>query len=194
MAIEWNIGAEIQPRSPSRGDEAIAALAAGQHGVVSRAQLLGLGFGAGAIEHRVASGRLQPLHPGVYAVGHRALRRHATWMAAVLAGGTDTVLASRSGGALWRMRDSAVLEVISPRKLRRPGIEAHRIVLPDDEVTVHEGIPVTTRRARCSTSPRSSRSTNSSSRSTRRSTGGSAARPPSMPSSRGTRSAGGRPT
>jgi hypothetical protein len=30
------------------------------------------------------------------------------------------------------------------RRLRRPAIETHRIVLPDDEVTVEAGIPVTT--------------------------------------------------
>jgi hypothetical protein len=87
---------------------------------------------------------LHPIHRGVYAVGHPLRTRSATWMAAVLAGGPDTVLAWRSAGALWEIRDSAVLEVISARKLRRPGIRAHRIVLPDDEVTAHDGIPVTT--------------------------------------------------
>src|SRR4051794_16796817 len=31
-----------------------------------------------------------------------------------------------------------------PRKLRRPGIDAHRIAIAPDEVTVEDGIPVTT--------------------------------------------------
>jgi very-short-patch-repair endonuclease len=67
-------------------------------------------------------------------------------MAAVLAGGPDTVLAGRSAAALWRMRNSArtVVDVISPRRVDLVGIEAHRITLPDDEVTIEREIPVTT--------------------------------------------------
>ena len=146
VASEWRIGSDIPTKSSSRREEAIAALAGRQHGVVSRAQLAALGVGAGAIKHRVAVGRLQPLRRGVYAVGHRALRREAWWIAAVLACGPGTVLAGRSAGALWRMRAStrAVVEVISPRRIDLPGIEAHRIVLPADEVTIERGIPVTT--------------------------------------------------
>ncbi len=146
MASEWRIGSDIPTKSSPRREAAIAALAERQHGVVSRAQLLDLGVGPGAIKHRVELGRLQHVRRGVYAVGHRALRGEAWWMAGVLAGGVDTVLAGRSAGALWRMRDSArpVVEIISPRRLALPGIEAHRIVLPEDEVTVERGIPVTT--------------------------------------------------
>lgn len=92
MAIKASIGSEIPTKSSSRAVEAaIAALATRQHGVVSRSQLLGLGLGAGAIKHRVALGRLQPLRRGVYALGHRAVRSEAWWMAAVLAGGSGTV-------------------------------------------------------------------------------------------------------
>jgi hypothetical protein len=67
-------------------------------------------------------------------------------MAAVLAGGPDTVLAGRSAAALWRIRNSArpVVEVIAPRRVDVHGIEAHRIELPDDEMTIERGIPVTT--------------------------------------------------
>jgi very-short-patch-repair endonuclease len=146
MAIEWRIGSDIPTKSSPRREEAIAALAERQHGVVSRAQLLDLGVGPGAIKHRVELGRLQQVRRGVYAVGHRALRGEAWWMGGVLAGGADTVLAGRSAAALWRMRDSArpVVEVISPRRVDLHGIEAHRIVLPEDEVTVEGGIPVTT--------------------------------------------------
>jgi very-short-patch-repair endonuclease len=145
VAIEWNIhraiGGECSTRS---ADELIAELAAVQHGVVARAQLVALGVGDDAIDHRIAHRRLHRVHRGVFAVGHRTRTRDATWMAAVLAGGPDTVLGSRSGGALWQMRQSDRLDVICPRKLRRPGIQVHRIALAPDEITVVRGIPVTT--------------------------------------------------
>jgi very-short-patch-repair endonuclease len=146
MASERRIGSDIPTKSSSGSEAALAALAEHQHGLVSRPQLRDLGIGAGAIKHRVAVGRLQPLRRGVFAVGHRALRSEAYWMAAVLAGGPDTVLAGTSAAALWRMRNSArtVVDVISPRRVDLVGIEAHRMTLSDDEVTIEHGIPVTT--------------------------------------------------
>jgi very-short-patch-repair endonuclease len=148
VAIERNVRAVIPTKgSPRREEATIAAIAARQHGVVSLRQLVAMGLGAGAIKHRIALGRLHPLYRGVYAVGHRSLRREAWWVAAVLAAGPDAVLSHRSAAALWAMRHSGrtTVEVTAPRKLKpRAGLEAHRIALPPDEVTVRDGIPVTT--------------------------------------------------
>jgi very-short-patch-repair endonuclease len=72
--------------------------------VVARRQLSALGFGAQAIDHRIAQGRLHRIHHGVYAVGHRSLSAHGRWMAAVLAIGPDAVLSHRSAAALWGIR------------------------------------------------------------------------------------------
>jgi len=44
-------------------------LAGRQHGIVTRRDLLGLGFSPQAIEHRIGVGRLHPVGRGVYAVG-----------------------------------------------------------------------------------------------------------------------------
>ena len=68
-------------------------------------------------------------------------------MSAVLAGGRDARLSHHSGGAHWRIRPSgaSVIDVTTPRGQRpRRGIRFHRSSLPEDEVTVHDGIPVTT--------------------------------------------------
>jgi hypothetical protein len=52
----------------SRDDALIGTLAGRRHGVVTRSQVLRAGVGRGAIEHRIAAGRLLPMHRGVYAV------------------------------------------------------------------------------------------------------------------------------
>jgi predicted transcriptional regulator of viral defense system len=56
-------------------DLAVAALAARQHGVVSVAQMLGIGLTHRMIEWRVAAGWLHRIHHGVYAVGHTKVSR-----------------------------------------------------------------------------------------------------------------------
>lgn len=125
----------------------IAELAERQHGVVSRAQLGGLGLSRRAVEHRVDQGRLHVVQRGVYAVGHRLLPAEGRWMAAVLASGTGAVLSHRSAATLWGIRrtDRAAIEVTAPGCGRgRPGVERHRSLLAIDEVTSHRRIPVTT--------------------------------------------------
>jgi uncharacterized protein DUF559/putative AbiEi antitoxin of type IV toxin-antitoxin system len=129
-----------------RPDAVIGELADRQHGVVSRSQLLASGIGAGALELRLARGRLRRVHAGIYAVGHRVLTREGRWMAAVLAGGRDAVLSHRAAGGHWGIGPyhERPVDVTTPRKLAsRPGIRFHRSCLPADEVTVREGIPVT---------------------------------------------------
>jgi predicted transcriptional regulator of viral defense system len=133
-------------RAPRSADEAIAELAGRQYGVVTRAQLLAAGVGGGAIEGRMASGMLQPLHRGVYAVGHRALRREGRWIAAVLAAGPGAALSHRSAPELWAIRQSSGvrIEVNVPRHRRStPRLELHVVAMRADEVMVEDGIRVT---------------------------------------------------
>jgi predicted transcriptional regulator of viral defense system len=128
-------------------DAAIADLAARQHGVVARAQLRRLGLGPDAIDHRLAQGRLQRVHRGVYAVGHRLLSREGAWMTAVLAAGDGAVLSHRSAAALWGIRPAAStrveLTVPRPRRARRR-VRLHAAALAADETGRQRGIPVTT--------------------------------------------------
>src|SRR5436190_9704258 len=73
-------------------DASVAELAERQHGVVALRQLRALGLGSGAIKRRSSNGRLQLVHVGVYAVGHRQLSANGHRMAAVLACGSEAVL------------------------------------------------------------------------------------------------------
>lgn len=143
-AIERNLSVELQALGV---DGLIARLGARQHGSVARWQLLAHGVSRHEIEHRVRTGRLIPVHRGVYAVGHAALARHGRRMAAVLTGGAGAVLLGRSAAEHWVLRPDArsVYEIATPRSLRPlPGILRRQRHLPADETTVHEGIPVTT--------------------------------------------------
>jgi very-short-patch-repair endonuclease len=125
----------------------MAGLARRQYGVVARRQLLGLGMGEDAIQHRLATGRLHPVHQGVYLVGHRVIPREGRWMAALLASDPDAVLSHWSAAALWMIRPNSrsIIDVTTPQKSRSwKGIRRHHSLLPADEATVEEGIPVTT--------------------------------------------------
>jgi hypothetical protein len=127
----------------------IPLLAARQHGVVSRAQLLGAGLSSSAIARRVRAGALHRVHAGVYSVGHTALGERGRWMAAVLAGGPTAALSHHSAAALWELRpvDPVAVHVMVPRTgaRSRPGLWIHRPrTLRPDEVTARHGIPVTT--------------------------------------------------
>lgn len=122
------------------------AVAAAQQRVVTRAQLLDVGLTGRAIERRKERGWLHLQYDGVYSVGTARLDRRGRWMAAVLACGPHAILSHRDAAALWGILPSnrAPIEVTAPRQRRRPGIDAYRRVLPPDEVTTLDGIPVTT--------------------------------------------------
>ena len=126
------------------------ALARRQHHVLTRQQLLGLGFTRREIERRLDSGRLHCVRSGVYAVGRPSLTEHGRWMTAVLACGEGAVLSHSSAAALWRIgfeqRNLIEVSLPSPSRRRRPGLRVHRrpsLNIERDTTTRHH-IPVTT--------------------------------------------------
>ena len=132
---------------PRGDDRPLSELARRQHGVVARWQLLGRGMSKEEIDWRIRTGRLHPLHAGVYAVGHRLVSRQGRLMAAVLASGSEAVLSHHSAAMVWGLRDYTErrVEVTTPRKsTSTKRIRRHHSPLPPDERTVEEGIPVTT--------------------------------------------------
>ena len=128
-------------------DGALAELGARQAGRVSVGQLRAIGLGRGAIAHRVRAGSLIRVEHGVFAVGHRVWSRKGDLWTAILAAGDDTVLSYRTGAEVWsiKVRRGRKIEVTTPRQLRsRPRVTRHFTCLRPDEMTVCDGLPVTT--------------------------------------------------
>jgi hypothetical protein len=126
----------------------IGQLARRQAGVVGRRQLRHAGLSDTVIDGRVASGLLRRLHRGVYAVGYRELGREGLGRAAVLAGGAGAALSHADAAADWRMArpPSGPVSVTVPGssgRVRRRGIDLHRAPLPPGDVTVRDGLRVT---------------------------------------------------
>ena len=135
------------PGSPPSADRLIAAIAARQHGAITTAQLERAGLGFSAIAKRAANGRLHRKYRGVYAVRQPRLSQQGAWMAAILAGGAGAYLASLSAAVhmrLWRRRVTAI-HVLAPRERKLAGVQVRTFRRLDQrEVTVRDGIPVTT--------------------------------------------------
>lgn len=124
----------------------VAEIAGRQHGVITTRQLKACGIVKGSIQKAKDSGRLWPLHRGVWAVGHAALSREGRWHAAVLASGG--ALSHRSAGNVWRCYrwEPARIEVTvaTGGTHSRPGILIHSSPLPEAEVIEWKGMLVTT--------------------------------------------------
>jgi hypothetical protein len=132
-----------------RRERELSQLATRQHGVVSRRQLLELGFGDHAIKLRLDAGRVHSLHVEVYAVGHIRLSRSSHWLAAVLAYGDAALLSHRAAATLWGLHRSRfkAVDVTAPLGRqglsRRAGIWIHRGRLRPEDRDERAGIPVT---------------------------------------------------
>ncbi len=124
-----------------------AEIAAPQHGVVARSQLLRAGLSRRAIDHMLEAGRLVPLHRGVYAVGHRPVGPRSREMAVVLLAGRRGALSLYSSAGLWAMTRPwhGPVHAVGPKSRRGNGWVIHRTrQLPRSDVTRQFGIPVTT--------------------------------------------------
>lgn len=146
MADMYRLSEEIRHADRER---ALAVLARRQHGVVATAQLLALGFTRPALSRRVEQGRLHRLRDGVYAVGHSRLGASGLRWAAVLSGGLGALLTHQSAAAAWDIlsQRGAVqhITVLPGNGSRsRPRIRVHRTRLTLDDVTLREGLPITT--------------------------------------------------
>lgn len=130
-------------------DAAVGALAGRQWGVCALAQMMDLGMPPTTVQTRAADGRLHRLYRGVYSlVPADLLTRNGRWLAAVLACGPRAVLSHRTAAALHELRGTAavLIDVTVPGRSNRThrGLRVHRsVTLTDKDVTVAQGIPVT---------------------------------------------------
>ena len=130
-------------------DSAVALLAAGQLGAISRGQALELGAKTAAIQRRVRSGRWRRTRSGVYVVGGVP----ASWMqdvwCAFLAIGPAAVVTHETALRIHRMGEvpDSLLTFTVPHgdHARLPGVFVHQIDdLRSHRVRTISGLPVST--------------------------------------------------
>lgn len=142
----WWTGGVAQPFDLEDIDRRLAALAAHQHGLVQRRQVLAIGCSARMLEYRVARGQLERLAPRVY----RLAGVPETWHQRVLTGcwAAGGVAAARTAAALYDLDGfpRRVIEVVTDRGKGR----AHALVrvaestdLVSRDRTERHGIPLT---------------------------------------------------
>ena len=140
----WHLWGHMRPEFAI-----VARIAFGHHGRVSRRQLMAEGIDAEQIKRWLRDGRLHPVHRGVYAVGHVAPSMHGDYSGAVLAGGGGARLSHAPAAHVFKLTRGKrppppEITVPTTAHRRRPGIVIHRVkALHPYDVTVHEGIPIT---------------------------------------------------
>jgi hypothetical protein len=128
-------------------EQRAALVAARAHGVVTRVELLKSGITRHEIEHRLRTGSIIAVFPGVYRVGHRAPSPEAHYMAAVKAAGEGGVLSGLAAAWAWGLiRTGPPLpDVTCPTERRISGIRTRRSRRLDSlETTRWKRIPITT--------------------------------------------------
>lgn len=128
-------------------DGLVVSLAAGQHGVVARRQLLAAGVGPGAITERLQSGLLAPIHRGVYAVGGARPSAMARLMAATLVAGGANIVSHRSAAylhGLLSLSAGPIHITTTDRTRRRPSIRVHHVrAIETEDLGTIDGIACT---------------------------------------------------
>jgi len=123
----------------------LADLAEKQHGVVSARQLRSMGYSNDSMSDAAKAGRLQRLHRGVYAVGHRRLDWHSRCLGAVFA--CAPAFASHASAAflwgLYRYEPGTIDLTATTRRHSSAAFRIHYAPLAERDRAEREGIPVT---------------------------------------------------
>lgn len=129
-------------------DASLALVSAAQLALVTRFQAL-QHLSRKQLEHRLSTGRLQAVRPGIYKVAGAPDLPGQELLSACLAAGPAAVASHRSAGELWRLRHMAAavpeITVPAPQWPRLPGVVTHQTrFLPSGQCVVRQHIPVTT--------------------------------------------------
>ena len=130
-------------------DQIVNHLAAGQHALVTTAQLLEIGLSQRVIDGRVHQGRFERVHRGVFRIAGAPKTFEQEVMAGCLAVGGLVAASHRCAAHLWRL-DLGACEVpveltLAARRAPAPtGVQVHRSVdlTASDIVRLHR-VPVT---------------------------------------------------
>ena len=126
----------------------IYSLADAQLGYFSTSQAEELGVDRRYLSHHVRSGNLERAGRGVYRFLNYPAHPFEDVIATILWIGDGAVASHDTALAIYGLADAmpAVIHISVPRRFRgsRPGVLIHRAQLPVDDVTVRDGIPVTT--------------------------------------------------
>ena len=129
-------------------DVRISQLAARQFNRISRRQLLKLGLSDESITHRLATGRLVHVEPGVFGLAPILDDDWGNWMGATLTA-PGSVLSHMSAANAWgllshRQRSETVTRPGSGGPRRHGGVLAFRSRTLEEDSTALHGIPITT--------------------------------------------------
>jgi very-short-patch-repair endonuclease len=129
----------------------VDTLAAGQHGVVTRQQLMAAGLSAGAVWRLLRKGRLRAIHQGVYLTGP-VESPGARPLAAAFAVGPGALVSHATAARLWEVwpaRDGQPVDITPSAaslggRRHQAGIRLHHTVpVPASERAELDGIPLT---------------------------------------------------
>lgn len=129
-------------------DDALAELAATQHGVFAHPHLIALEFSHDACKARVKSGRWVPLYDGVYRMGGAPPTWRSDLLAACLAAPSTAAASHCSAAALRELPAGRtdITELLCTRwhRTRHAGLVVHEsLVIDDEDLDEVDGIPCT---------------------------------------------------
>ena len=137
---------DAERRSPDA--DALYAVAEPQAGYFSTAQAADAGYSRSLVAHHASTGNFSRVRQGVYRLTRFPGSAHEDLYVAWLQAGPRAVISHDSALALYGLSDAlpSEIHVTLPRtsSRRRQGIRMHTTALTADEVTVRDGLPITT--------------------------------------------------
>ncbi|HWG72957.1 MAG TPA: type IV toxin-antitoxin system AbiEi family antitoxin domain-containing protein [Acidimicrobiales bacterium] len=128
-------------------DDRLYRIAGRQLGLVTAAQLHGVGLSVDQVWTRMQRGQLRRVRRGVYRLAGTPVTWERSVLAAVLASSSTAVASHITAGALWSPsvipRANGMIHLTSPCQGRLAGVQVHRRELPHWQRTEWEGVPVT---------------------------------------------------